>query len=166
MVLIRCPACDHRFQVDSKDQPNTAPDVVEGSSSKEAGHDHHHSRGTPRPPPQSDVITCPSCTARLKVPLERRPTRARCPACRTESRASNPRIADIRAESVVMVGISRSSRTNTSNPCSSSRSGPRCEVRTGQLADHLDLSPQSVTEMSNASIGVASLNWSRIEELD
>lgn len=84
---IRCPACDHRFQVDSKDQPNTAPDVVEGSSSKEAQVTTTTTAEEPEASSSSDVIACPSCTARLKVPLERRPTRARCPACRTEFRA-------------------------------------------------------------------------------
>lgn len=84
---IRCPACDHRFQVDSKEQPNTAPDVVERSSSKEAQVTTTTTAEEPEASSSSDVIACPSCTARLKVPLERRPTRARCPACRTEFRA-------------------------------------------------------------------------------
>ena len=31
-----------------------------------------------------DVIHCPDCEQKLKVPYERRPVRARCPACKCE----------------------------------------------------------------------------------
>ena len=32
----------------------------------------------------SDVIHCPDCEQKLKVPYNRRPVRARCPACKCE----------------------------------------------------------------------------------
>ena len=31
-----------------------------------------------------DLLSCPSCDQTLKVPVERRPVKARCPACRSE----------------------------------------------------------------------------------
>ena len=31
-----------------------------------------------------DLLSCPSCDQSLKVPIERRPVKARCPACRSE----------------------------------------------------------------------------------
>ena len=34
-----------------------------------------------------DVIRCPDCEQKLKVPYNRRPVRARCPACKCEFRA-------------------------------------------------------------------------------
>ncbi|MED5486836.1 MAG: hypothetical protein VYB40_03940, partial [Candidatus Thermoplasmatota archaeon] len=34
-----------------------------------------------------DIIRCPDCSQKLKVPYDRRPIRARCPACRCEFRA-------------------------------------------------------------------------------
>jgi uncharacterized CHY-type Zn-finger protein len=34
-----------------------------------------------------DLLSCPSCRQKLRVPLNKRPTRARCPACRSEFRA-------------------------------------------------------------------------------
>ena len=34
-----------------------------------------------------DLLSCPSCNQKLRVPLNKRPTRARCPACRSEFRA-------------------------------------------------------------------------------
>ena len=34
-----------------------------------------------------DVILCPACQQKLKVPYDRRPVRARCPACKCEFRA-------------------------------------------------------------------------------
>ena len=33
---------------------------------------------------ESDILSCPDCKAKLRVPLEKRPVRARCPACKTE----------------------------------------------------------------------------------
>ena len=36
---------------------------------------------------EDDLLACPSCSQKLRVPLARRPTRARCPACRSEFRA-------------------------------------------------------------------------------
>ncbi len=35
----------------------------------------------------SDVIRCPDCSQKLKVPYDRRPVKARCPACKCEFRA-------------------------------------------------------------------------------
>jgi uncharacterized paraquat-inducible protein A len=37
----------------------------------------------------NDILGCPKCTRKLKVPLDRRPAKARCPACETifEARA-------------------------------------------------------------------------------
>ena len=34
-----------------------------------------------------DIIHCPDCEQKLKVPYDRRPVRARCPACKCEFRA-------------------------------------------------------------------------------
>ena len=37
----------------------------------------------------NDILGCPKCTRKLKVPFDRRPAKARCPACETifEARA-------------------------------------------------------------------------------
>ena len=31
-----------------------------------------------------DLLSCPSCDQTLKIPISRRPVKARCPACRSE----------------------------------------------------------------------------------
>ena len=31
-----------------------------------------------------DLLSCPSCDQTLKIPINRRPVKARCPACRSE----------------------------------------------------------------------------------
>lgn len=33
---------------------------------------------------ESDILPCPECEVKLRVPMEKRPVRARCPACKTE----------------------------------------------------------------------------------
>ena len=32
----------------------------------------------------NDILSCPSCDQKLKIPLDKRPVKARCPACRCE----------------------------------------------------------------------------------
>ena len=36
-----------------------------------------------------EILSCPSCEQRLKVPMDRRPVMSRCPACRAEFMALN-----------------------------------------------------------------------------
>jgi hypothetical protein len=55
-------------EVDTSPQPITTTKAKESSSS-------------------DDVIRCPDCEQKLKVPYDRRPVRARCPACKCEFRA-------------------------------------------------------------------------------
>ena len=35
----------------------------------------------------SDILGCPTCSSKLRVPLEKRPATARCPACKAEFKA-------------------------------------------------------------------------------
>ena len=114
------PMSGVRPPVPSRQQgsPNTAPDVVEGSSSKEAGHDHHHSRGT-RGLSSSDVMAVHPAT--IEGPT-RTQTNARPVPC-LQNRVPSPRIQGVLTSEPSRWSwwaTSRSSRTNTSNPCSSS----------------------------------------------
>ncbi len=95
---VKCPACTSRFTVeatvnedgvgvDQSAQP--APPQTESSGGPSVP-----SESEPAPPPASDapsvalsmtdLLSCPACDQTLKVPLERRPVKARCPACRSE----------------------------------------------------------------------------------
>jgi len=38
---------------------------------------------------KDDILSCPKCVSKLRVPLEKRPVKARCPACKTEFMAKN-----------------------------------------------------------------------------
>jgi uncharacterized CHY-type Zn-finger protein len=79
---VKCPACTARFMVesiDSEDEDKISeeePIEIQTNSS---------------PPPQEvsarsmdDLLSCPSCDQTLKIPINRRPVKARCPACRSE----------------------------------------------------------------------------------
>jgi len=77
---VKCPECDTRFDVeakvektegDSEELPKPASDEVIWSSS------------------DNDILGCPNCSRKLKVPFDKRPAKARCPACETifEARA-------------------------------------------------------------------------------
>ena len=78
---VRCPECENKFTVEAvaakeeitHEQPaaiNDSNEVLWSSS-------------------DNDILGCPKCTRKLKVPLDRRPAKARCPACETifEARA-------------------------------------------------------------------------------
>ena len=76
---VRCPACTTQFSVteeggepnsEQEDEETTTPDIrsVDGPVARS----------------NEEILSCPQCEQRLKIPLERRPVRSRCPACRTE----------------------------------------------------------------------------------
>jgi hypothetical protein len=74
---VRCPECETRFDVEAEvEEPDeTADDEVDDEideSSKELWSAS-----------DNDILACPKCTRKLKVPFDRRPAKARCPACET-----------------------------------------------------------------------------------
>ena len=82
----RCPACAQTFPVEA------AEEIDDEEIEEELGHQ------SPEPVDEevletmeekqssssSDIIHCPDCQQKLKVPYDRRPVRARCPACKSE----------------------------------------------------------------------------------
>ncbi len=89
----RCPACSQTFPVESLDSEEEEEEEGEGDDigdyaegnygveAEKAEDDEKESSST------DDIIRCPDCSQKLKVPYDRRPIRARCPACRCEFRA-------------------------------------------------------------------------------
>ena len=81
---VKCPACTSRFTVEAI--PTNDEDKSENVSPSEPESIENNSVLSndliARSP--TDMLTCPSCDQKLKVPLERRPVKARCPACRSE----------------------------------------------------------------------------------
>ena len=92
----RCPACAQTFPVEATQEPLPAPSSVEETESEEVFEsDDEVVEVMSDPEPEEDktssssddVIKCPDCEQKLKVPYDRRPVRARCPACKCEFRA-------------------------------------------------------------------------------
>ena len=92
----RCPACAQTFPVVATHEPPSDPsDAEETESEEEYESDDEVVEVMSDPEPEEekssassdDVIKCPDCEQKLKVPYDRRPVRARCPACKCEFRA-------------------------------------------------------------------------------
>ena len=89
---VKCPACTARFSVDAV--ADVTPIPTAGPSSEMSQIPSPPSAPVPEPTPEPplnvvarsmvDFLSCPSCDQTLKVPVERRPVKARCPACRSE----------------------------------------------------------------------------------
>ncbi|MEC7436832.1 MAG: hypothetical protein VYB27_07095, partial [Candidatus Thermoplasmatota archaeon] len=81
---VKCPACTSRFIVDS------IPSVGGGSISEEDISDNQSEFPMLQSPKDisarsmDDLLSCPSCDQTLKIPINKRPVKARCPACRSE----------------------------------------------------------------------------------
>ena len=77
---VKCPECDIRFDVEAKEEtPEEEPTEEDEKSSSD----------TLWSSSDNDILGCPKCARKLKVPYEKRPAKARCPACETifEARA-------------------------------------------------------------------------------
>jgi hypothetical protein len=96
---VSCPSCKHQFKVESitlptpvlaekeldeeldlDDEVDFFDDEVEEEVIEEVEEELSSSSS-------EDILGCPTCSAKLRVPLEQRPATARCPACKTEFRA-------------------------------------------------------------------------------
>lgn len=92
----RCPACTQTFPVEAIEEEPDEPSVVDQSEFDEDDESVDEVvEVMPEPEVEEekssasagDVIQCPDCEQKLKVPYDRRPVRARCPACKCEFRA-------------------------------------------------------------------------------
>jgi len=90
---VRCPACTTQFSTetdyeDSSVQPlNDA--LLQNPESSEPPPDPEPAHWSPVASSIEDILSCPECDQRLRIPLERRPVQSRCPACRTEFMAES-----------------------------------------------------------------------------
>ena len=92
----RCPACAQTFpveasveelppEVEEEEPVEEPPEPIEQESEQEP--EPVRTDGEKTSSSSDDVIHCPDCEQKLKVPYNRRPVRARCPACKCEFRA-------------------------------------------------------------------------------
>ena len=73
---VRCPECETKFDVEGKqDTPESENTKDEDEDGKEESDDQLWSSSS------DDILGCPKCARKLKVPYDRRPAKARCPAC-------------------------------------------------------------------------------------
>ena len=82
---VKCPACVARFSVNNPDADTsiTSEESTISHSDKSekevlSNQKEFISRSN------DDILSCPSCDQKLKIPLDKRPIKARCPACRCE----------------------------------------------------------------------------------
>jgi Zn finger protein HypA/HybF involved in hydrogenase expression len=88
---VKCPSCTTQFRVGEEEAgdiennlgDNANSDPYEESSQPEKSTEIQNSRSS------GEILSCPSCEQRLKVPIEKRPVMSRCPACRAEFMALN-----------------------------------------------------------------------------
>ncbi len=73
---VRCPECETKFDVEADEEPED--EVVESQNNEVTNED-----GILWSSSDNDILGCPKCTRKLKVPFDRRPAKARCPACET-----------------------------------------------------------------------------------
>ncbi len=80
--MLRCPSCKSNFDIkdDNLEIEDNIPDVQQDN--QETQYDIMVVSST------LDMLDCPECSQKLKVPLGKRPVRARCPACRSEFMAT------------------------------------------------------------------------------
>jgi ribosomal protein S27E len=94
--VAKCPACAQTFPVESVGKEEVLPeddieDVFEEEAEDEKSVEEDvESESVEQEASSSsdnDVILCPDCEQKLKVPYDRRPVKARCPACKCQFRA-------------------------------------------------------------------------------
>ena len=79
---VKCPACTTQF---SSVQIEGEPDSEEVKQESQ-GIPNEDTTVSSEPIARSheEILSCPQCDQKLRIPIERRPVRSRCPACRTE----------------------------------------------------------------------------------
>ena len=75
---VKCPACSMQFS-----QKNSYKDETEESVEKDTL-DEEVIISEPEASSNNDLLSCPKCEQTLRVALDKRPVRSRCPACRVE----------------------------------------------------------------------------------
>ena len=73
---VRCPECETKFDVEAKEEIPPKENSQQTEPKQTATEDLFSSS-------DNDILGCPKCTRKLKVPYDKRPARARCPACST-----------------------------------------------------------------------------------
>jgi len=79
---VKCPACAMLFTNKPQDEANSE-DIGKIKPNQPSSNELEASK-TLESSSDNDLLSCPQCEQTLKVPLDKRPIRSRCPACRAE----------------------------------------------------------------------------------
>lgn len=81
---VRCPECEDKFTVEAQVSKEVSMDEPAQEEAEEENRTEALWSSS-----DNDILGCPKCERKLKVPFDRRPAKARCPACETifEARA-------------------------------------------------------------------------------
>ncbi|MED6312231.1 MAG: hypothetical protein VX653_00105 [Candidatus Thermoplasmatota archaeon] len=81
---VKCPACTARFTIEEITPNPLSSDSQEAVPKPKSDSQEPATSTDLIARSMVDLLSCPSCDQSLKVPIERRPVMARCPACRSE----------------------------------------------------------------------------------
>ena len=73
---VRCPDCETQFEVSPEEQGEN-----DQKDDQKVEHPPHSGGEIPWSSSDNDIIDCPECNRAIKVPLVRRPAKAKCPHC-------------------------------------------------------------------------------------
>ncbi|MEE2625286.1 MAG: hypothetical protein VYD50_03415 [Candidatus Thermoplasmatota archaeon] len=85
----KCPACTMQFKVEEETQPQfTRISVGESTTNQSASRTVSES-SEPVSRSSEDLLQCPDCDQTLRVPMDKRPVKSRCPVCKLEFMAKS-----------------------------------------------------------------------------
>ena len=86
---VKCPSCTNQFQVGGQENANEEREDEPRDDFQGQTTQNSEPPGILSSSSAEEILSCPSCEQRLKVPMVRRPVMSRCPACRAEFMALN-----------------------------------------------------------------------------
>jgi uncharacterized C2H2 Zn-finger protein len=81
---VKCPACTMQFEVEDEIIQPTHSDITSETETEDPQISDSSDLADPVSRSSDDFLQCPDCNQTLKVPIERRPVRSRCPVCKLE----------------------------------------------------------------------------------
>ena len=81
---VKCPACTLQFEVEEEIIHPTRSDITSETETEDPQISDSSNLIDPVSRSSDDLLQCPDCSQTLRVPIERRPVRSRCPVCKLE----------------------------------------------------------------------------------
>ena len=80
----KCPACTMQFKVEEEPQPQFTRISVGESTTDQSTSRAVSESSEPVSRSSEDLLQCPDCDQTLRVPMDKRPVKSRCPVCKLE----------------------------------------------------------------------------------